>query len=127
MSNSNDEVTRAPADEPSGYSSIAGYVKSRPENNDHYIAQFESSDWYPVLASTHRTLNELIPGYNISQIKNKFGGLRYYFTYPDVIPIKPEWPAYNSVEKIKVMVDNAISYAEGWVAGLEATKRNAGK
>lgn len=112
-----------PVEEPSGYMSQPGFVKSRPENNEHYVAQFEGHEWYPIIKQTHDELTRLIPGYNISQIKEKFGGLRYYFSFPDEIPVKPEWPAYDSPEKIKAMVRARITYAEGWVDGFESAKR----
>lgn len=121
----NKVIALAPVEEPEGYRSAPGFVKSRPENNEHYIAQWENDDWYEILVWLHKELESLIPGYNISQIKEKFGGLRYYFSYPEVIPIKDEWPAYNSVEKIKAMVEKRVSYAEGWVEGLAAAKRKS--
>ena len=35
--------------------------------------------WGPIVMECHRQLKHLDPGYRISQIKQKFGGLRYYF------------------------------------------------
>ena len=35
--------------------------------------------WGPIVMECHRQLNHLDPGYRIGQIKEKFGGLRYYF------------------------------------------------
>lgn len=35
--------------------------------------------WAPIVMECHRQLNHLDPGYRITQIKEKFGGLRYYF------------------------------------------------
>lgn len=111
-----------PAEEPEGYHARPGWIKARPENNDFYVEQFKDHPWYPIIKETHERLNELIPGYNISQIKEKFGGLRYYFSYPDPIPVKPEWPAYSTPEKIQNMADRIVEFAEGWVAGFEAAK-----
>lgn len=36
--------------------------------------------WFPLIAQTHRKLRHLDPGYCVAQIKEKFGGLRYYYT-----------------------------------------------
>jgi hypothetical protein len=36
--------------------------------------------WMPVVLDTHAKLKHLDAGYTIDQIKEKFGGLRYYFT-----------------------------------------------
>ena len=35
--------------------------------------------WAPIVLQCHRELQHLDPGYRITQIKEKFGGLRYYF------------------------------------------------
>ena len=35
--------------------------------------------WQSIIADTHKRLRHLDPGYTILQIKEKFGGLRYYF------------------------------------------------
>lgn len=36
--------------------------------------------WIPIVQATHEKLKYLDPAYRIDQIKEKFGGLRYYFT-----------------------------------------------
>lgn len=36
--------------------------------------------WTPIINLTHAKLRHLDPDYKIDQIKEKFGGLRYYFT-----------------------------------------------
>lgn len=113
----------APAYEPDGYESTPGYVKLRPENNEHYLSQMKENPWYPAILSTHEQLERLIPGYNISQIKDKFGGLRYYFSYPATIPVREDWPAYNTVEKIQAMADRIVARAEAWVDGYEYAQR----
>lgn len=111
-----------PAYEPRGYSSQPGFVKSRPENNAHYVAQFRDHPWFPIIEATHEALEELIPGYNISQIKEKFGGLRYYFSYPDPIPLKESW-GYSTPERVKAQAEKLIARAEGWVEGFEHARR----
>ena len=35
--------------------------------------------WAPIVLKCHRELQHLDPGYRITQIKEKFGGLRYHF------------------------------------------------
>lgn len=39
--------------------------------------------WSFILDLTDNALEQWIPGYKIRQIKEKFGGLRYYFDFPD--------------------------------------------
>lgn len=61
-----------------------------PEHPDWEIlkAQTQSSyvgigcgpGWDELIMMTHYSLYALDPGYRISQIKEKFGGLRYYFS-----------------------------------------------
>lgn len=115
-------VTEAPAPEPQGYMSAPGFVKSNPLNNDHYVSQFENDPWYPIIKRTHDELNCIVPGYNISQIKEKFGGLRYYISFPE------EWGvgAYGwikSFEEAKSAANALIGRAEAWVDGYETAKR----
>lgn len=115
----------APAEEPEGYMSKPSFVKSRPENNAHYLAQYEGTSWHEILVRTDERLQELIPGYNIAQIKFKFGELCYYFDYPAVIPTNPERAWCNSEEKVKALVKSTISYAEGWVRGYQVAEEAA--
>jgi len=42
-------------------------------------------DWYPFILDCHKELLAIDPQYRIFQIKEKFNGLRYYFT-----PSRPE-------------------------------------
>lgn len=39
--------------------------------------------WYPIIVECHRKLLELDPHYTVDQVKEKFGGLRYYFSMSD--------------------------------------------
>jgi hypothetical protein len=86
------------------------------------VDQFKDHRWYESIRRTHDRLEELIPGYAISQIKEKFGRLRYYFAYPAIIPTREKWPAYSTVEKIKTLVEMQIIYAEGWIEGYEKAR-----
>lgn len=38
------------------------------------------NEWIDLLIELHEKLVELDPDYTIFQVKNKFGGLRFYFT-----------------------------------------------
>jgi len=81
--NNNDEDTEAPFPEESGYRATSGFVKNNPKNNAYYIEQWAGDLWYPILVLTNAELEKAVPGYNIAQIKSKFGGLRYYIDFPD--------------------------------------------
>lgn len=72
------------APEPPGYVNCPGFVKSNPLNNESYLARSKEAypEWADVLQETHDKLTELVPEYNIAQIKEKFWCLRYYIDLP---------------------------------------------
>lgn len=108
-------MTNPPVEEPRGASARAGFVKTRPENNDYYVEQFKDHPWYPIIKQTHDRLTEIIPGYNIAQIKEKFGGLRFYIDYPET--------AEDVTRKDQYYVESILGYAEAWVDGFELARR----
>jgi len=53
---------------------------------------FECDDgWGPLIAELEAKLRVLSPGYTISQVKEKFGGLRYYADAGDVNAETSKW------------------------------------
>jgi len=38
--------------------------------------------WYPLIIQLDQKLEDLVPGYEVNQVKEKFGTLRYYFEIP---------------------------------------------
>lgn len=72
-------------EEPPGYRNTPGFVKSNPKNNQEYLdaSCIVYPEWEAVLREADRQLQELVPGYNIAQIKEKFGGLRFYIDLPE--------------------------------------------
>jgi len=121
----NPQPGEAPGYEERGYSASPGFVKSNPENNDFYVEQFKDDPWYPAISQAHERLSSLIPGYNIAQIKEKFGGLRYYFDYPEEYPANPENYSWRTPEELRKSADAVITWAEGWVDGYEHARREA--
>lgn len=125
----NENLDKPPVEEPAGYVSAAGFVKSRPENNDYYVEQFKDNSWYPIIKETHDRLTKLIPGYNIAQIKEKFGGLRYYIDFPEQITIPEDY--YYAILKTEADVikeaNRIIECAEYWVFGYEAAIKEMNK
>ena len=71
--------------EPPGCQNSPGFVKSNPLNNETYLEKCCEvyPTWADLLRETHAKLEEIVPGYNIAQIKDKFGGLRYYIGMPE--------------------------------------------
>lgn len=52
------------------------------------MAEFEDErrnvgdGWQPIILQVHHRLTELVGDYKVTQIKEKFGGLRYYYDLP---------------------------------------------
>ena len=108
-----------PVVEPDGYRAMPGFVKSRPENNDYYVEQFKDDPWYPIIKDTHERIKEIAPGYNVAQIKEKFGGLRYYIDLPEGSIKIGRYSYEDTVEKQTERIKSLISSAEAWVDGFE--------
>lgn len=102
----------APFYEPSGCSATKGYVKSNPGNNDYYVEQYRDDPWYPAIAKAHEEISEIAPGYNISQIKEKFNKLRYYIELPQ-----------GSTPEQATLAYSAITKAEEWVQEYELSSK----
>lgn len=70
--------------EEKGYLAHPGWVKGNPKNNAIYLERCYDTypEWKNYIKAIDRLLNRLAPGYNIDQIKDKFGGLRFYWTAP---------------------------------------------
>ena len=57
-----------------------GWVKTEDESNDEYLDSIPSDDpWRQLILDTHDRLLHLDPDYEITQLKEKFGSLTYYF------------------------------------------------
>lgn len=77
-------MTKEHPEEP-GYYNLPGFVKGNPLNNESYLEKCCKThpEWAELLKETDKKLEQLIPGYNISQIKEKFFGLRFYIDFPE--------------------------------------------
>lgn len=54
-----------------------------PEESLASERQNVGAGWQPLIDELHARLTELDPGYVVDQIKEKWGGLRYYITVSD--------------------------------------------
>lgn len=52
--------------------------------------------WQPIIEALHRDLTALDPGYQVLQIKEKFGGLRYYTASSEGLPDD----TYNEMQRL---------------------------
>lgn len=54
-----------------------------PKFQERYFKEIECSDgWLELINELDLKITELVPNYEILQIKEKFGGLRYYVFWP---------------------------------------------
>lgn len=82
-------------------------------SNEAQIAAWEGDPWYPAVSEAHEQLNRVAPGYEIVQIKDKFGGLRYYYQLPEEL----------NTDEYRARCDRIVSWAEGWCEGWDARGR----
>lgn len=71
--------------EPVGCVCKPGFVKKNPKNNRAYVAMCVEDfppAWADAIVEADEKLEALMPGYNISQIKEKFWSLVFYFDAP---------------------------------------------
>lgn len=75
-----------------GYRAEAGWVKGNPLNNAVYIERAVEvyPEWETVLRAADAYLESAVPGYNVLQIKAKFGELRFYWDSPEGVEVTPE-------------------------------------
>lgn len=96
-----------PYPEYDGYSAQKGFVKRDSRNNDYYLAQYVDEPYYTVLLLAHQAITAIVPDYNIAQIKEKFGGLRYYIDVPqDLEP--PRWEMAYAIANAAEQVANRL-------------------
>lgn len=87
--------------EEQGYMNRPGFVKGNPLNNESYLAKCKESypEWADILQEAHDKIVALDPGYNIVQIKDKFGGLRFYVHFSGDLSDEQRTEAYNIVSE----------------------------
>ena len=96
----------------------AGFVQFDNESNDEYLASLQGAlaeapdPWYPIIIDAHNKLKAIDPNYKVGQIKEKFGGLRYYYD-SDI--------DFDSPERAKM--DAIVEAAERAVDEFEARRR----
>jgi hypothetical protein len=64
--------------------------------NGLYLEFFGDWGWLPIVSDLHARLIELAPDYRIAQIKEKFGGLRYYI---DSVPEGVSDAVYAAIDE----------------------------
>lgn len=76
--------------------------------------------WWPIVKALHTTIDSLAPGYEVLQIKEKFGGLRFYYRLPN-------GTSELATSTIHVMTDaaEALSFRTCENCGKPGTHRNS--
>jgi len=76
-------------------------------DNDKWLDIWRDHAWFPIIEECDKQLQYVVPGYTIFQIKEKWGGLRYYVDYPVDID-------YDSVQVriAEMIIDNAECQVE---------------
>ena len=77
--------------------------------------------WYPLVVELDQKLEKLVPGYEVNQVKEKFGTLRYYFEIPQQDdPYTQQNPSPNLED------DNAwAKWQVGWQAWADSVEGKA--
>lgn len=63
--------------------------------------------WWPIVEKLHKQLLKIDPDYKIGQIKEKFGGLRYYYT-SSLVDSTTQYDAVLQ-DQMQALVRNAVA------------------
>lgn len=63
---------------------ITGILRRIPDGWGRWISC--DKGWYPLIVALDKELAEICPDYELHQVKEKFGTLRYYFAIPHIEP-----------------------------------------
>jgi len=61
------------------YAADVDNIRARIDSSDEHEI-FVGPGWYGILAATNYALNVIDPDYKVTQVKEKLGGLRYYYS-----------------------------------------------
>lgn len=75
---------------------------------------WRSDPWWPAINRCHEALVAIDPDYRINQIKEKFGGLRYYYS------------TYLDDPYLRTAMNQCVRDAEIWCDGFEAGRQHRG-
>lgn len=58
-------------------------TRTNAEDREEEIGWWADDIWYPIIKQLDEDIAALVPDYSLDQLKEKFGGLRYYVSLPD--------------------------------------------
>lgn len=70
-----------------------------PEIPEPKIPGTVGKGWHNLVIDLHHQLKALVPDYELQQIKEKFGGLRYYTSFPNSVQQEKSDKFYALVEQ----------------------------
>lgn len=53
---------------------------NKQERQEYLAKRWTGEGWLPIIMELNKKLEAIDPNYTIDQVKEKFGGLRYYYT-----------------------------------------------
>ena len=78
--------------------------------------------WYPIIVEVDRQLEELIPGYQVNQIKEKFGTLSYYF---DIAQETDPYTLQHPAPHVDADKESWNKWSAGWESWAESEEGKA--
>lgn len=75
------------------------------ENHRYGVAK----GWQPLIEKLHADLNEVNPDYELQQVKEKWGGLRYYVGYSLTPSSEPDKKMSETDKKMQELIQAAES------------------
>lgn len=88
--------------------------------------------WLPLLADLHEHLSDIDPNYTIYQVKEKFGGLRFYYSLSNPEVADDAQKVVNFFETISLTIcektglPGQLMTRNGWYKTLNDTYTNEG-
>lgn len=80
------------------HQNVFSNLLKRFKNYDGYLSIDTWSGWYPLIIKIDYELSKIDPNYTISQIKSKFGQLRFYAQPSNKIKDKQSKDFLNTIE-----------------------------
>ena len=98
-----------------GYLEFPEDIQKRIENGIGCGAHI-GKGWLPIVVKLNEQLSQIVPEYAIDQIKEKFGGLRFYTNVQDPIASKLIHEAEDqSYETCEICGEPGTTSGKGWI------------
>jgi len=95
--------------------------------NQEHLDKWKDDSWWPAIEKCDRLLKVVLPSYAITQIKDKFGGLRYYADFDSPGPHRREMELSSAEINLREIASAIISKAEKEVDTIEYWRKDKEK